>query len=84
MVIPQALRHEMIKRTQSSHLGIGASLRKARDVIYWPGMNAEIPKKVISDNGSQFVSEEIGKFCEGMGIQSQANISLSQSIKWKS
>ena len=42
VVIPQALRHEMIKRTHSSHLGIEASLRKARDVIYWPGMNAEI------------------------------------------
>ena len=42
MVIPQALRHEMIKRTHSSHLGIEASLRKARNVIYWPGLNAEI------------------------------------------
>ena len=42
VVIPQALRHEMIKRTHSSYLGIEASLRKVRDVIYWPGMNAEI------------------------------------------
>ena len=42
VVIPQALTHEMIKRTSSSHLGIEASLRKARDVISWPGMNAEI------------------------------------------
>ena len=41
-VIPQALRHELIKITHSSHLGIEASLRKARDVIYWPGINAEI------------------------------------------
>ena len=36
VVIPQVLRHEMIKRTHSSHLGIEASLRGARDVIYWP------------------------------------------------
>ena len=42
VVIPQALRHEMIKRTHSSHLGIEALLRKARDVIYWPAMNAEV------------------------------------------
>ena len=42
VVIPQALKHEMIKRTHSSHLGIEASLRKARDMIYWPGMNADI------------------------------------------
>ena len=42
VVIPQTLKHEMIKRTYSSHLGIEASLRKAKDVIYWPGMNAEI------------------------------------------
>ena len=42
VVIPQVLRHDMIKRTHSSHLGVEASLRKPRDVIYWPGMNAEI------------------------------------------
>ena len=42
MVIPQVPRHEMIKRTNSSHLGIEVSLRKVRDVVYLPGMNAEI------------------------------------------
>ena len=42
VVILQALRHEMIKRTHSSHLGVEASVRKAIDVSYWPGMNDEI------------------------------------------
>ena len=41
-VIPQVLRHEMIKITHSNRLGIEASLRMARNVIHWPGLNAEI------------------------------------------
>lgn len=32
----------MLRRTHSSHLGIEASLRKARDSLYWPFMNEEI------------------------------------------
>ena len=42
VAVPQVLEHEMIKRTHSSHLGIEASLRKTRGVIYLPGMYAEI------------------------------------------
>lgn len=42
VVIPKALRPEMLRRTHSSHLGIEASLRKARDSLYWPLMNEEI------------------------------------------
>ena len=44
--IPRALRPEMISRLHSSHLGIEACLRKARDRVYWPAMNSDIKEAV--------------------------------------
>lgn len=41
-VIPKTLRKDMISRVHSSHLGIEACLRRARECIYWPNMNTEI------------------------------------------
>ena len=32
----------MITQVHSSHLGIGSCLNKARDVLFWPGITAEI------------------------------------------
>ena len=32
----------MITQVHSSHLGIESCLNKARDVLFWPGMTAEI------------------------------------------
>jgi hypothetical protein len=38
----------MIERLHCNHGGIQATLRRARDVFYWPGMNQEIEKFVAS------------------------------------
>ena len=42
IIIPKVLRSEITSRIHSSHLGIEASLRNARDVVFWPAMNSEI------------------------------------------
>ena len=42
VIIPQSLRARMLARTHSSHQGAEACVRRARDVIFWPGMTAEI------------------------------------------
>ncbi|KAK5853431.1 hypothetical protein PBY51_007214 [Eleginops maclovinus] len=42
VVIPDALRREITCRLHSSHLGIEGCLRRARECIYWPGMNDQI------------------------------------------
>lgn len=42
LVIPKDMRHEMLKRIHSSHQGIEASLRKARESLYWPRMSEDI------------------------------------------
>ena len=47
VVIPKAMRPEMISRIHSSHLGIESCLRKARDLVFWPSMNSEIKEAVI-------------------------------------
>ncbi|XP_051782584.1 uncharacterized protein K02A2.6-like [Erpetoichthys calabaricus] len=42
VVIPDALRSDTIQRVHSAHLGIEGCLRRARECLYWPGMNAQI------------------------------------------
>ena len=46
VVIPQILRPEVKSRIHSSHLGVEACLRKARDTVFWPGMNAEVRDQI--------------------------------------
>ena len=46
IIIPHSLRSEMLARLHSSHLGIEACLRKARDRIYWPNMTTHIKEAV--------------------------------------
>ena len=45
-VIPTILRKQMIAKAHKSHLGINACIRRAKDVIYWPGMAGEITDAV--------------------------------------
>ena len=41
LIVPAKLRKEMMERVHSSHLGTEGCLRRAREVFYWPRMNAE-------------------------------------------
>ena len=47
IVIPCEMRAMLIKKLHSSHLGVEGCLRRAREVMYWPGMNQEV-KDVVS------------------------------------
>lgn len=42
VIIPKALRREMLIRVHTSHIGGEACYRQARDTLYWPGMRAAI------------------------------------------
>lgn len=48
LVVPKSLRKEMLKRIHASHQGIDASLRKAREILYWPHMSDDI-KTAVSE-----------------------------------
>ena len=42
LVIPRALRSRMLKELHASHSGIETTRRRAREICYWPNMNAQI------------------------------------------
>jgi len=41
LVVPEIARGEMKARIHASHIGIQGCLRRAREVLYWPGMNRD-------------------------------------------
>lgn len=47
VIIPKALQKQMLARTHSSHQGAEACIRRAREVIFWSGMTADI-KELVS------------------------------------
>lgn len=46
LIVPKALRHEMLGRIHTGHMGVQKSKEHARDVLFWPGMCKEIKKMV--------------------------------------
>ena len=42
LVIPAAMRKEVISTIHSTHIGTGGCLRRARDNVYWPRMATEL------------------------------------------
>ena len=42
IVLPTALRKEMLLKIHEGHLGVESCLRQAREVFYWPLMSSEI------------------------------------------
>ena len=46
-IIPKAMRVEMINKIHNtSHLGVQKCLRRARDIVFWPGINGQIKESV--------------------------------------
>lgn len=46
IVVPPTMRQRMLKLIHQSHLGMVKNKRRAREVLYWPGMNAQIEEMV--------------------------------------
>ena len=42
VIVPKAMRPEMLSRIHSSHQDVASCLRKAKDIVFWPRMSAEI------------------------------------------
>ena len=42
LVVPTSLRNEMLKQIHRSHIGMEGCLRRAREVLNWPFMNAKV------------------------------------------
>ena len=42
LVIPKTMRQEILKKLHVGHFGMEKTKNRARDVLYWPGMDSEI------------------------------------------
>ena len=42
LVVPRSLRPDMLNEIHRSHIGIGGCVRRARELLYWPRINAEV------------------------------------------
>ena len=42
IIIPKALRRDMLKRIHEGHLGMQMAKQRARESVYWPKMNQQI------------------------------------------
>ena len=47
IIIPQSLRQETLQLVHSGHMGIEKCLRRARDIIFWPGISNDIKEMVL-------------------------------------
>ena len=50
VVVPTVMRSEMLKKIHSSHIGTEGCLWRARETLFWPGMNAAIRENVSACN----------------------------------
>ena len=46
VIVPASMRSEMLQLIHASHLGVDKCKHRARDVIFWPGMCAQIKDMV--------------------------------------
>ena len=42
VIIPKSMQRDMLEKLHRSHLGIVKTKQRARDIMYWPGMNQQI------------------------------------------
>ncbi|BES90768.1 Reverse transcriptase (RNA-dependent DNA polymerase) [Nesidiocoris tenuis] len=61
VVVPRTLRPDMMKKVHRCHLGMVASIRRAREALYWPFMTSEIKEKIRSCRVCQELAPEQGK-----------------------
>ena len=48
IIVPVSLRHDMKRKLHESHLGAESCLRRARETIFWPSMNAKVKELIAS------------------------------------
>lgn len=46
LLIPQQMRSEILSRLHQPHLGIEATLKPAREIVYWRGITDDIKQMI--------------------------------------
>ena len=47
VIVPMAMRAQMLEKIHSSHIGAEGCLPRALELVFWPGMTAEIKEYII-------------------------------------
>ena len=50
LIVPEKMRAEMKEKLHHNYGGIQATLRRAREICYWPGMNKDLEKVIAKGN----------------------------------
>ena len=61
LIVPKAMRKEVLCRLHASHQGMEKTLRRARQAVYWPGITADIKSTVEACHECQFFLPSQGK-----------------------
>lgn len=46
IVIPREVRQDILQRIHEGHLGVEKCKRRARETVFWPGLNKDIDKLI--------------------------------------
>ena len=58
IVVPKELRKSLLKNMHLDHGGISKTMAKAREAVYWPGMNEDITRTVENCYACQVTSRK--------------------------
>ena len=47
VIVPSSLRAEMLRKIHKAHQGYDSSIRRARECLFWPGMQSDIQKNLF-------------------------------------
>lgn len=61
VIVPKELRNKVMRNLHKSHQGIEKTLRLARDLVYWPGMNGEMKDLISSCDACNTFSNQQAK-----------------------
>ena len=48
LVIPRSMRSRLLELVHSGHMGVEKTLKRSRDLIFWPGISADITQMVLN------------------------------------
>lgn len=77
-VIPKSVRGEVTNRLHYNHLGIQKTLARAKELVYWPGMNNGIQQKIKNCSSCLLYSNNNSK--EPIILNKQDNLRPWQEI----
>jgi hypothetical protein len=46
IIIPRTLRSDLLNKIHIGHFGLDVSFRRAKEVVYWPGMTIDITNMI--------------------------------------